>query len=516
MTFQLQSDTVPTMNKNAHIQLTVDEEELFRIIIGASRMFSNQPVPRAVGGWIRDKLLGVQSDDIDIMLDQTTGEEFAREVSKLIGSGAPHVVKLNEAKSKHVETAKMTICVSSGKEFSIDFAMARDEVYADGESRVPTEVRRATPQEDAMRRDLTINSLFYNLHTKEVEDMTGRGLDDLESGLAVTPLAPLKTFSDDALRAWRVVRFAARFDLKLDPKIIEAIHDPVVWDRMFHVISKERIGIEMSKMMSGGNALKSLALLKSLGILDGMLNEAWKGSRFDGQVEPLDMIQNSSFHELTLWEHTLLVVKKVEWRRKDELTWAAVLHDLGKRFVGIQSPSKSCPGKTSYMGHAEASSEMAELLLQWLVLFPMVEPIRKLVAMHMEPHHMLEVKSPTIRRFVRRCAKARVPWGDVIHLATADALSKGFIEDNATKEIYTCMEKRVEEAEKEIDKAGRKTEPSVLNGHEIMEVLGCRPGPHMKEIVEFVESLVDDKPDVSKEEARVLVKNKFGSCNKIS
>ena len=89
---------------------------------------------------------------------------------------------------------------------SIDLVNLRSEEYGE-DSRVP-EIKIGTPEQDALRRDLTINSLFYNINTKQVEDFTKMGLADLNKGTARTPLEPLKTFMDDPLRVLRTVRFA--------------------------------------------------------------------------------------------------------------------------------------------------------------------------------------------------------------------------------------------------------------------------------------------------------------------
>ena len=85
--------------------------------------------------------------------------------------------------------------------------------------------RLGTPLEDALRRDLTINALFYNIHSKEVEDFTRRGLSDLTDRIARTPLPPRQTFLDDPLRVVRCVRFASLFDLSIDNDARVAIQD---------------------------------------------------------------------------------------------------------------------------------------------------------------------------------------------------------------------------------------------------------------------------------------------------
>jgi tRNA nucleotidyltransferase/poly(A) polymerase len=95
----------------------------------------------------------------------------------------------------------------------VDFTNLRTETYEAG-SRIPT-VRFGTAEEDAQRRDFTINSLFYNLNSRRIEDLTGHGLCDLlERQLVRTPLPPRTTFLDDPLRLLRAVRFAARWAVR--------------------------------------------------------------------------------------------------------------------------------------------------------------------------------------------------------------------------------------------------------------------------------------------------------------
>lgn len=91
----------------------------------------------------------------------------------------------------------------------LDFVNLRTEAYSE-DSRVP-QMSVGTPSEDAFRRDLTINALFYNIHTQLVEDFTGQGLADLRRAIVRTPLPPMVTLQDDPLRALRVLRFACRF-----------------------------------------------------------------------------------------------------------------------------------------------------------------------------------------------------------------------------------------------------------------------------------------------------------------
>ncbi len=125
--------------------------------------------------------------------------------------------------------------------------------------------------EDALRRDLTVNALFYRLGRQPgedgvVEDFTGKGLGDLESALARTPLDPMATFMDDPLRMLRAARFAARFSLRVSPDIPGATRSEPVRTALAVKVSRERVGAEMVGILEGPAPLRGLRLLLSFGL----------------------------------------------------------------------------------------------------------------------------------------------------------------------------------------------------------------------------------------------------------
>ncbi|KAA1468397.1 hypothetical protein DENSPDRAFT_833680 [Dentipellis sp. KUC8613] len=219
---------------------------------------------RIAGGWVRDKLLGSQSNDIDIALTDMMGYPFAVEFSnyaqkmKHISVKEVTTVKGNPGQSKHLETAKTAVL---GLE--LDFVNLRAEEYAEG-SRIPTKVSYGTPEQDALRRDTTINSLFYNVHSREVEDYCGRGLEDLRKGLIRTPLPPRQTFLDDPLRVVRCIRFASRFGFTMVPELQDSARDSEIQTAIAQKITRERVGEEIDKMMTGHDPFLSIQLIDSL------------------------------------------------------------------------------------------------------------------------------------------------------------------------------------------------------------------------------------------------------------
>mmetsp|Transcript_12127 Transcript_12127/g.29272 ORF Transcript_12127/g.29272 Transcript_12127/m.29272 type:complete len:1100 (+) Transcript_12127:190-3489(+) len=203
--------------------------------------------------------------DIDIALDDMLGREYAEHLNDYLGkigekTHSVGVILQNPEKSKHLETATMKVGT-----FWIDFVNLRAEEYTQ-DSRIPDLMRIGSPAEDAFRRDLTINSLFYNVNNGQIEDWTGRGFDDLRRGVVSTPLAPLTTLLDDPLRALRSVRFAARLRFMLDDSLIDAAMDDRVREALAEKVSRERIGCEVDLMLRSPDPVGAMRLLIRLNL----------------------------------------------------------------------------------------------------------------------------------------------------------------------------------------------------------------------------------------------------------
>ncbi|KAI0719119.1 hypothetical protein C8T65DRAFT_636843 [Cerioporus squamosus] len=260
---------------NMAIKLTEEEDTLCNLLDECTRAMKEaegiQTSCRIAGGWVRDKLLGSQCNDIDIALENMMGVPFAErfvEFCRTKDLTAKNVAKIesNPDQSKHLETARTTILG-----IELDFVNLRSEEYAEN-SRIPTQVTFGTPFQDAVRRDITINALFYNVHSREVEDHTGKGLEDLRNGTIRTPLSPKETFTDDPLRVLRCIRFASRFGFMMVPELQEAAKDPLIQEALRVKISRERVGEELDKMMGGRNPLLSIDLIESLSLYSSVFH----------------------------------------------------------------------------------------------------------------------------------------------------------------------------------------------------------------------------------------------------
>lgn len=194
------------------------------------------------------------------------GQNFAERLrefllAKRIPTSAFGVIQANPERSKHLETATLTIYG-----YPIDFVNLRAESYS-STSRIPT-IKFGSPLEDALRRDITINALFYNIHSEAVEDFCGTGFSDLERGIIRTPLAPRETLLDDPLRLLRVVRFATRLHFRIEPELMAAIGDAQVDNAFRSKISRERVGIELDKILRDRWAYRGIEMLHQLGVFN--------------------------------------------------------------------------------------------------------------------------------------------------------------------------------------------------------------------------------------------------------
>lgn len=273
-------NTNDTMTQNAKalptVQLTPIENTLKELLLDVAQYIRERDIAkggsedlpqtelRFTGGWVRDKLLGVDSHDIDVGISTMTGYQFGMalkeyldipenldkykrnhpngELSEAIVS--LHKIEANPEKSKHLETVTTKIF---GLE--IDLVNLRKETYSE-DSRNP-QMEFGTAQEDAMRRDATINALFYNLNESKVEDLTGSGWTDMQNKIIRTPLEPFQTFKDDPLRVLRLIRFASRLGYRIHEDTEQAMQNSEISDALKLKISKERVGTELEKMLKG-------------------------------------------------------------------------------------------------------------------------------------------------------------------------------------------------------------------------------------------------------------------------
>ncbi len=257
VTIETPVDVVAT----ARISLTPQERKLRDLLLDVARYIDEskelkeQLELRFAGGWVRDKLLDIPSNDIDTAINAMTGYAFTLKMKEYLDVPENrlkhgienvhnlHKIAANPEKSKHLETVTTKILG-----YDVDFVNLRKETYS-ADSRNP-QMEFGTAKEDALRRDATVNALFYNIHIDEVEDFAG-GLADMKMRLIKTPLEPHQTFIDDPLRVLRLIRFASRLGFSIDTESERAMSDPAILEALKMKISRERVGVEIEKMLNG-------------------------------------------------------------------------------------------------------------------------------------------------------------------------------------------------------------------------------------------------------------------------
>lgn len=197
------------------------------------------------GGWVRDLLLGHPSSDVDIATDASP-----EKILDLF----PHTI--------HVGVAfGVVIVTEEGHAFEVA-TFRKDIDYVGG--RKPSRIEAATPEEDAKRRDFTINGMFFDPLSEVIHDFVG-GREDLIKGVIRTIGHPDERFFEDRLRMIRAIRFAARFQFHIDPATEAAIKANA--PTLFPAVSMERIWQELSKMATSGHMDYSLMELHRLELL---------------------------------------------------------------------------------------------------------------------------------------------------------------------------------------------------------------------------------------------------------
>eukprot|EP00980_Cylindrotheca_fusiformis_P018115 scaffold5818_cov84-Cylindrotheca_fusiformis.AAC.7 len=365
------STTTTTTTKN--IQLTQEEQDLFQLL----QKFRNEKCPdttiRVAGGWVRDKLLQLDSvKDIDIVTSNMSGKQFAslfeefmtsseRKQQQNGGEGGGEngmeqqmttVVQDEEEEKKkekeeedssssssllssgHLETATLKI-----GNFDIDVCHLRYDKYNDNnnnnnknKSRIPSTSQIAlSVVQDAWRRDLTINSLYYNIHTNQVEDWTERGLQDLLLLRKIaTPKQPLPTLIQDPLRILRAIRFAAQFSFQMDPALIQAARNSQVQELLMgsssngnsgsggdsiSIVSGTRRAKEINGIFKTNNPAWGIQLLLETKLLPLLLRQ--KSSSDDDFDDDYDMEQHIWREGLQVLSTTQLLVSKLYTKSED-------------------------------------------------------------------------------------------------------------------------------------------------------------------------------------------------------
>lgn len=207
----------------------------------------------AVGGCVRDSILGNDIKDIDLVVSLPNGGiELA---NWLFAKG---YLKGSIVKYERFGTAMFQLM--EYPDIELESVMTRCEQYV-SDSRKP-ETSLGTIFQDCERRDLTINALYYNISTGEINDVSGKGLDDIKNKVLRTPNDPDVTYTDDPLRILRCVRFYTKYLWKIDEDVLTALKRNI---GRLNIISRERIADELSKILLSDNAYLGISVLQEIG-----------------------------------------------------------------------------------------------------------------------------------------------------------------------------------------------------------------------------------------------------------
>ena len=329
----------------------------------------------AVGGYVRDYYLRRNSSDIDVVV-VGSGVDVANELAKRLG------VRVSIFKSYG------TAMLQWG-DTEVEFVGARKESYTP-ESRNPR-VEPGTLEDDQRRRDFTINAMAWSLNGDrfgELVDPFG-GMEDLEDCIIRTPCEPDKTFSDDPLRMMRAVRFASQLGFDIDDETFDGICRQA---GRIKIIAKERIAVELTKILASPVPSIGLTLMRNSGLLKHILPE----------LDNMAGVERRGKHaHKDNFEHTMKVLDNVAKRTDDIwLRWAALFHDIGK-------PSTKAYDQRvgwTFHQHEVVGSKMIPGLFRRLKL-PLAEPMRfvqKMVFLHMRPIVLSEdlVTDSAVRRLL--------------------------------------------------------------------------------------------------------------------
>lgn len=245
-----------------------------------------------VGGCLRDALMGHDIHDVDLAVAVPDGGcLFPLWLEKKGLTLVPPTLYRRFSSSR--------LRLKKFPNDEIEVVQTRREQYTDANSRNP-EVCFGSIMDDCERRDLTINSLYQNVTTGEILDLTGRGVEDIRNHIIRTPMAPDATYSDDPIRILRTLRFAVRYGWDIPEDVWKAMKDNA--GRM-KIVRRPRIATEFEKIMASSDPVKLLKMMKDLGVMFKVLPELCHLYRVKDHSKRKELGPNATLP--TLWDLTM-------------------------------------------------------------------------------------------------------------------------------------------------------------------------------------------------------------------
>lgn len=443
----------------------------------------------SVGGFTRDKLLGKNPKDIDLVVDDPSTKMKAAEIFSKKFTDIYHITTSNNPHSLKEAYGIWGIVLFNPKDSSgnrkpfiydgvdvtgyvIELTPPRKEGPYDPVKREPTYVDYTSRADDAMRRDLTINALYQNITTGEIEDYTG-GQKDLKDKVLRPPEHPegiQKIYEDDPLRIFRLARFSGKLDgFTIDPgteKVLKQfINSTSGRELIKSKVSPERIRDEFQQIITNSNgdiAVKGLELMKEYDLLQFLSPHLDK---------LFDVYHDKVFHSgESVWQHTMDVLKKTPPTIKARLS--ALLHDIGKIETETKETDSKGRDRVHFIDHENKGVPLAENILKELK-FPVdiINSVKGIIHSHMGLKRIDEHKSPTqLRRIRIFIEKLYDDLDDAISILKADAR-----EEPAEQASISILEKKIrDQKDKDLasgllqQKVNGMEYPYPLSGDQIM------------------------------------------------
>ena len=425
----------------------------------AHRLRERGHIAYFAGGCVRDLLRGQAPKDFDIATD-----------------ARPEVVQKMFPRTYAVG-AHFGVIVVLEKDFQFEVATFRsDGVYLDG--RRPVEIHFATAEEDAARRDFTVNGMFFDPEKDEVIDFVG-GRADLERKLICAIGDPAQRFAEDRLRLLRAVRFATVLSFEIDLATWDAVRASAT---SINEISAERIREELVRIFLSPNRVRGWDLLDASGLMKMILPEleAMKGCEQPPQFHP----------EGDVFKHTRIMLEMLPAEASLPLVFSVLFHDIGKPPTSMVDEE----GRIRFNGHDRIGAEMTDAIMERLrfsraEIDATVEAVRQ----HMVFKDVPNMRVAKLKRFM-----ARPTFGDELELHRVDCASSHAMMDN----YEFLLGKKEEFANEPI------IPPPLVSGDDLI-ALGLKPGPKFGEILEAVETRQLEGALRDREEAIEWVKSEY-------
>jgi len=426
------------------------------------------------GGYVRDMVMGKKSKDVDVTVSLPQGGiEFANWITQEVGAykeGSNPVVYPTFGTAKFNLRGVQHMGVNIG-EIDIESVMTRKEQYKD-KSRKP-EVDFGTPYEDVERRDLTINSLLYDISNQKILDLTGKGIDDIKNKIIRTPIDADIIFKEDPLRMLRAVRFATRYDWELSKEMLSSLAKNA---KMLKNISTERIQEELNKILLSDNPDGGIRYLIDTGLMKYIIPEYY------GLV---GMAQND-FHEFDAFEHSMSVLRNSPKRL--EVRLGALFHDLGK----VKTKTDK-DGKVHFYGHEFESAKMAEDALRRLKYSTdIIKRVSEIVKHHMRTKSYgpdaEKAKDKTLRKLMHAMGEHLEDMLDLVHADNISHGSPGW-QHNMEKQVDAIRERLQQLG----DFTGKLDMP--VDGDKIMKMLNIKPSRDVGIILDKMKDKFLEDPD---------------------